>query len=733
MITSRFYIIFVLVTISNSLVAQNYFAVRNDGKLPKGYILDKIYEADKAVLLTQPVFDQLSATAQIPFDFYFYNTPYSKYKVSDNGYITFDLSQNTSLKPDSVLPKNSILGFWQDFKLQALPQPNEGIGVQVFSYTLGQAPKRQHVIQFYGLTLQSNPLDQPITNASIYAFAIILHEGSAGRFDLVYSPYGDRNQKGAIGCSSANNSKEKLLNDSLVNLPFQFSFELEKLIVYQFMHGIQSDYDLVIKELTLSKIYPVNSIVNFSGTLSNWGNKTVNSLYLNYSVNQGDTVSYLLDGLTLKPNGEGNMQFAHAVSWLSGVLGSLNDVNFWLSDPNWMSDGISSNSNISRKVLRGSNNYKAVRNVLFEEATGAWCGYCPEANLILKQAVKQHGNRVVPVSYHFADSMSNDEGNFILSTYVTSYPDAIIDRKIFLGSNSSWLAEVNTRLNVEAPVEIFIEEKNYNVQTREITYKVRVRFTDYWYGNMRLGSIVTENNVRGNAIPSFWSQYNFYSKEFSGGVAGASHPLYNEKQYMDGYMHHFVNKSMPGGTWGVDGLIPLLVAPNSEYSRDFKYVLPKATFVKYDIDNNTEYCNTIDLPGQNEGWNIPANINLIGYVSEYNDTDVMNRPIINAGQKRLWDLSNRIDFISSSDPNYLVFPNPANDMTNVRIDLTEISDLKIIITNQLGQVVFEDFYIGLYPGKNVFFINTSCLTNGLYNVNIFTPLGNNVSKLTILR
>ena len=728
----RLYLIFVFVAFAVTLPAQNYYAVRNDGDVPKGYILDKIYEPDKTVLLTQPVYDELSNPAPIPFDFYFYNTPYSSYKVSDNGYITFDLTQKTSVKPDSVLPENSIIAFWKDFKLQALPIPNEGIGVQVFSYNLGQAPNRRHVIQFYGLTLQSDLLDKPITNSSIYAFAIILYEGINGRFDLVYSPYGDKNIKGAVGCKKSNNNL-KLVNDSFIPLPFQPSFELDKFIVYRFLQGIQPDYDLVIKDLVLKKIYPVNSIVNFSGTLSNWGSKTVNSLNLNYSINKGDTVSYPLNGLTLLPNGQVNMKFSHPISWLSGVAGSLNDVNFWLSDPNGMPDGIIANSNLTKKVLRNNNNYSAVRNILFEEATGAWCGYCPEANLIVKQLVKQHGNRIVPVSYHYNDSMSNNEGNVILAAYVTSFPDAIIDRKVFLGSNKTWLPEVNARLNIDAPVEIFIEEKNYNVQSREITYRVRIRFTDYWYGNLRLGSIVTENNVRGNAIPSFWSQINFYSKENSGGIAGSSHPLFNEKQFMDGYIHHCVNKALPGGPWGVEGVIPVLVAPNTEYSQDFKYVLPLATFVKYDIDNNTEYCNTIDLPGQNEGWNIPANINLIGYVSEYNDSDVMDRAVINAGQKRLWDLSNQLIYINSTDAPMSVFPNPGNNNVNVSIELKRVSDVKITITNQLGQVFYEDFYNELLIGKNLLFIDTSTLSEGMYQLNITTIHGNSFTKLTILR
>src|SRR4051812_22499415 len=106
----RFYILFAFIILFQPMRAQNYYPVRNDGKLPRGYVLDKIYETGKNVHLTQPSDDQLSAPGQIPFNFYFYNTPYTTYKVSDNGYITFDLSQNISQLPDSVLPKNSILG-----------------------------------------------------------------------------------------------------------------------------------------------------------------------------------------------------------------------------------------------------------------------------------------------------------------------------------------------------------------------------------------------------------------------------------------------------------------------------------------------------------------------------------------------------------------------------------------------------------------------------------------------
>jgi hypothetical protein len=712
---------------------QNYFAVRNDGDLPKGYILDKIYEADKSVLLTQPSNDLLSETMNIPFDFYFYGKSVRSYKASDNGYITFDVSQVNSLEPGISLPANSIVGFWKDFKLQGLPFPNVNIGVQVFAYTMGQAPNRRHVIQFYGLSLASDPLDKPVTNKSIYAFAIILYEGNAGRFDVTFSPYGDPDQKGAIGCSNEDKSSERLLSDSLVNMPFQFSFETNNFIVYQFIQGQQPDYDLVIKSMELGKIYPVNSIVNFSGKLSNWGKKTVNSFYLNYSINAGDTISYLIDGLTLLPNGDGTINFQHPISWLSGAAGSLNDVNFWISDPNGMSDEIFANSHIYRKILRNLNNSPVARNVLFEEATGAWCGYCPDAHLILEKAVEQFGRLVIPVSYHIEDSMSTTEGDKILSAYVTSYPDALLDRKVFLGSGGTWLSEAASRLNVAAPVEILIEQKSFNHETREVKFRIKARFTDYWYGNLRLGSIVTENKVRGNPLRNIWSQYNYYSKAHSGGKGGPDHPLYNENEYMDGYFHQSVVRGMPGGAWGVEGLMPALVSPGQEFFQDFTYLLPLPTYVSYETDNNTPYCSTIDLPGQNEGWNIPANINLIGFVSEYDESDVTNRPVINAGQVPLWDFANNLKDARNSGSGPLVYPNPANDLASVRLDLETDSDVNISVCNQLGQVVFTEVYKGLESGRNTIFLQTAAWSPGVYYLHITKDSGSSVSVFSVLK
>ncbi|MCC6818201.1 MAG: hypothetical protein IT245_04875, partial [Bacteroidia bacterium] len=269
--------------LANGFIAwsQDYYHLRMDGSVPVGYYLDKIYESSKTILLNEPSSNVMSKVDSIPFDFNFYGQSLRHYRVSDNGYLCFDTTQTTSLNPSSTLPQNSILGFWKDFKLEKLPEPNQGVGIQVFSYTVGQAPNRRHIVQFFGLSLASNNFSGPINNASIYAFAIVFHEGADGRFDLIYSPFGDKLQKAAIGCTNQDNSNFKLLNDSLSFLPFQFSFDVANFIVYQFFKGIQPEYDLSLKNVNLNAVYRVNAVANFSGVLYNSGTKPVSTLNLN--------------------------------------------------------------------------------------------------------------------------------------------------------------------------------------------------------------------------------------------------------------------------------------------------------------------------------------------------------------------------------------------------------------------------------------------------------------------
>jgi thiol-disulfide isomerase/thioredoxin len=719
-----------LVSLLSLVYSQNYYHIRKDGAVPKGYFLDKIYESTKTILLNEPSANVFSKVDAIPFPFTFFGNNVRYYKASDNGYLSFDTSNTISQLPDTNFPKNSILGFWDDFKLQKLPPPNEGVGIQVYSYTVGEAPNRSHIVQFFGLSLNDDLFTGPISNASIYAFAIVFHEQGNGRFDLIYTPFGNRNRKAGIGCVNVDGTQRKLLNDSISYLPFQFSFETKNFIVYQFYPGIQNEYDLALENFNVNAVYPVNSIVNFSGRIKNIGSKNINSLDLNYSVNQGDTITHSLSNLNIEHNGVGALNFSHPISWTSGTKGSLNNLHFWISNPNGQKDQDTSNSEFRKIILRNASDYVANKNIMIEEATGAWCGYCPDANLIVDEAVKQYGKRVIPVSYHNEDSMSNTESEVFLKKYFTSYPDAMLDRNIPLGSTNTWVNEIGARLNAKSPVQIDIQMKSFNVNTREIQFTVRTTFNDYWYGNMNLGALVTEDDVRGVEAPNMWSQYNYYSKAHKGGLGGVDHPLYNELEYMHGYKHQHVFKSNTGEIDGLSGVIPQFILPKQSFTQTFSYILPEMTTVFYTAENNTKYCSTLDRPGINEGWNVPAKVNLVGFVSIF-DSLSNEYTILNVNSERLWNLVD-INQLSKTSAEIQTYPNPLNNgILNLSFNLNNNDNVRVSVLDVLGNEILKEDFVNLSQGQNHLFLNLSNCSPGIYFVNLQGTQLNASTKINV--
>ena len=183
---------------------------------------------------------------------------------------------------------------------------------------------------------------------------------------------------------------------------------------------------------------------------------------------------------------------------------------------------------------------------------------------------------------------------------------------------------------------------------------------------------------------------------------------------MDGYFHKSVVKAMPGGVWGLPGIIPQYITPNSEFTQSFTYTLPEAAFVEYTIENNTPYCSTVDVPGQNEGHNIPANINLIGYVAEQ-DSDVFKRTVINAAEERLWNLTYLPNLPRLS--NFKLSPNPGSEMVSVNMVQDLSDEVKVEVIDFNGRVLKSANY---QPGAGqvALFLDMSGLNAGIYLVRV---------------
>ena len=115
--------------------------------------------------------DAVSVALPIGFNFLFYCQPYSQFKISSNGFITFDLLTNQhgccSGRPipnaSNSLPKNIIAGAWDDL------DPRQGGTISYF--TTGTAPNRQLVVTFDSISHFADTMNK-------VSFQIVLHEGT---------------------------------------------------------------------------------------------------------------------------------------------------------------------------------------------------------------------------------------------------------------------------------------------------------------------------------------------------------------------------------------------------------------------------------------------------------------------------------------------------------------------------------------------------------------------------
>lgn len=731
--------IFTILSISFAAVinvfGQNYYYVKKIGENPTGYDYVIPYQTSNSgtPILDKPNNDALSPSQTIPFTFNFYGEAKTNYKACDNGYITFNTAATSAVAPSNTLsgtdPNDAIYAFWHDFELKAAP--NTAFPTRIVTYNTGTAPNRRHVIQWAGVSRKGEAI---AANSNVYAFAIVLYEGTSGRFDIVYNAYGSNAPSAIIGTENSDGSLSKTIGNSTSNFPIATGFSNAENVVYQFNYGTQPALDPTLLSLGMPKYITKGTPLSITGKIANYGSTTINSLDIKYSVDNGAEQSYTINSANLLGSGETVSSFTHNIPWTASVAGVNHSIKVWVANPNGGVDDVMTNNELTTTVLRNNGTLTAQRNVLFEEASGAWCGYCPDGHLILKDMLEQYGEeRVIAAVHHNADAMTTAASDEVNATYAGGYPDGYIDRTVFPANRGTWNSEVASRLQVNAPVTVTIDFKAFNPTSRAIQFRVKAKFTDFWAGDLRLGAIVTESNVRG-PNNNQWSQVNFYSSAHSsGGVGGSSHPLYGQKASMEGYYHNHVTRSMPGGAWGITGVIPSVADPAEDYTYDFTYTLPALTTVNYTTSNNTDYCSTNSTPGNNYGWNKPADINLIGYVAEYDGNVTTNRPILNAGSDKLWDLAASIQEALNNVSIESVYPNPATNSAFVKINLTNASNVKVTLLNSLGQVVSLEQDGMMDAGDNILNINTSELATGVYTVNIVTENGNTSSKLTVVR
>lgn len=84
------------------------------------------------------------------------------------------------------------------------------------------------------------------------------------------------------------------------------------------------------------------------------------------------------------------------------------------------------------------------RNIVVEEGTGTWCGWCPAGAAMLEYMARTYPERMIGIACHGNDAMEISEyGTFMNVYFGGSYPNSVTNRKVQHSPGSSQGPQVN--------------------------------------------------------------------------------------------------------------------------------------------------------------------------------------------------------------------------------------------------------------------------------------------------
>lgn len=231
------------------------------------------------------------------------------------------------------------------------------------------------------------------------------------------------------------------------------------------------------------------------------------------------------------------------------------------------------------QVLPTGKGYK--RNVVVEEFTGNWCGYCPQGIVTMDKLREVYTDgSVIPVAIHMQnnDPMISPTYNQVGSSYATGFPSAIMNRQMYIDNiypTENCMSEIEAYMAYPSPAKV-TATAHLNEKRNSIIFDAVSSFSfdnDKAAEYYTLAFGVTEDNV------GPYEQHNHFSGEQSGTLPGwdGSVPEYVSLKYNDVARQY-------NSIRGITGSVPEKVEAGKEYS--FSYEMKFLAASKIDnVDN----------------------------------------------------------------------------------------------------------------------------------------------------
>lgn len=297
--------------------------------------------------------------------------------------------------------------------------------------------------------------------------------------------------------------------------------------IYQYFGGYTllmecetfGDAGLKANDISVDYIYPkrLKADKSYSATavITNWGTNPISTLDMVYNDGTNEIALPLAAGddsnLYYGSSVEIPIDGAHSGTTTGDVTVSLTSVNV-----NGEPDGDAYDNTIEGQMFVVKNS--AVRQVVMEEFTGEWCGWCPRGLVGMEKAKAAYPKNVTVISVHdgatdptnsYYDEYTDASYSKFCYNYVSGEPSAFLNRYTFTaydpyyGSGYGILADIEEMLGTGSEFAMGVASDLGDDNKLTVTAAIQPTMT-VDAKNYRINFVITEDGLKGR-------QANYYS------------------------------------------------------------------------------------------------------------------------------------------------------------------------------------------------------------------------------
>jgi hypothetical protein len=270
-------------------------------------------------------------------------------------------------------------------------------------------------------------------------------------------------------------------------------------------------YSLGLENIAHSTTVAVGTAFTIEGTLKNRGIQEITSYNLYYTIGTANEQSIAVSNVNI-PNNEGaNFSIPNISSQQEGQV----PIVIRVADLNGSNINTSSDASKNSAIDIAVNPFE--KNIVIEEGTGTWCGWCPRGAVAMTSMRTLHPDRFIGIAVHNGDPMAVAAYNNGLG--FTGFPTAAINRARTVDPSPSSLNVDFQKEETISGYKIEFQKAEFNSQKTQINIIAKVTSAFDATVDMRVAFVVVENDVTGSA--SGYNQSNYYSVAYSYGQLGA--------------------------------------------------------------------------------------------------------------------------------------------------------------------------------------------------------------------